>query len=137
MNNDNLIKDLILNLSKSKYIDIAIDTIVNIKKQLELRGSEINTETIKIFWNYSEINVDEYSFNELLSWVKENIPSNIKRACVYKDTLGTLIQLHICYFNENDEPILNGDFPHLVVNTLSLDNVLSEKFGDKDMLVLG
>lgn len=118
---------------------INLDEVYNkIKEELSSSGLEQTAENIKILWNYSEKNTKEYSFNELLSWAKDNIPSNVKKVCVFKESaLDKYIKLHICYLDEDDNPVLNGDFPHQVVNALTLDEDLTEKFGNKNMLVLG
>jgi len=137
----NEIPQIVKNLMQDMLTNIDInhkDIMKNITQELINKGSELDLETLKMFWNYSEQNTKQYSFKELLIWVKSNIPLNIKKACVYKIVKeNNRIQLHIVYLNENDEAVVNGDFPHKVVNTLSLDSELNEKFGNKNMIVLG
>jgi len=126
---------------KSFFENINIDykdIIGKIDKELGEKGSELNEETIKMFWNYSEKNTKEYSFKELLEWAKSNIPQGIKKVCVYKmQNENNRIQLHMVYLDSEDKPLLTGDYPHQLINTLSLDSELNEKFGDKNMIVLG
>jgi len=92
-------------------------------------------EHLKMAWNYEEKNTKKYSFTQAIDWIKMNMPDGIREAAIYKDEKTNVINLHLCYIL-NDEPILNGNYPHLVVNTIELDNEFLDNFGDKNLIVL-
>jgi len=96
----------------------------------------LKEEHLKMVWNYEEKNTTKYSFNEAVKWFKFNMPQGIKTAAIYKDKKDEVINLHLCFLNENNEPLLKGDYPHLVVKTMEIDNEFIANFGDKDLIVL-
>jgi hypothetical protein len=90
-------------------------------------------------WNYEEKSTKKYSFEDSLSWVKSNMPQNIKSAVIYKEEDRTeegIIKLHICFLDDEQNPLLNGEYPHLSVFTSEIDNELRNSFGDKSLIIL-
>ena len=85
----------------------------------------------------SEKNTKYYSFKELLTWVKLNIPKDIKHVCVMKNSVLNNIQLHIYYLDKDKKPLLDENIPSILINTNSLDEKLIQSFGGKNMLILG
>ena len=136
---ENLIKNELKKIIMKKIMDKSGINISTITAKLADLGLPYDEDTLKISWNYSEKNTKNYSFTELLDWVKLNLPEHIKKACIYKtiDESKKHIQLHICFLDGNDEPLLDGDFPHQIVKTISLDKKLQDGFGNKDILILG
>ena len=69
------------------------------------------------------------------------MPKGVKKACILKQINSTrnedIIVLNICFLDDNDNPLLSGEFPHQVVYTLMLDEKLKNNFGHKDMMILG
>ncbi len=137
---DDIMQD-ILNLIKDEDIkDFLAMNVEDFVEEVTKRSKEILTpEHIKMAWNYEEKNTKKYSFLESVNWVKSNMPTNIKAAAIYREENGTdngIIKLHLCFLDEEDNPLLNGGYPHIVINTLELDNELLNNFGDNNLIVL-
>jgi hypothetical protein len=115
----------------------AVNELPNIINRLKEVGTEIDIDRLKILWNYQEQNSKIYSFDEVKSWIKDNMDSSLKKACIYKEEESDKIKLHICFMDNNDNILLEGDYPHKVVNTLELDNVLLDYFTNRDLIILG
>jgi hypothetical protein len=93
---------------------------------------------LKIAWNYNEKNCEEYSLEEAIKWFKLNLPKNASGGVLLKiaSTNSGELKLHHCFIDTDENPLLDGSYPHLVVNVLKLSENLGNQFGDKDMIIL-
>ena len=90
----------------------------------------------KIAWNYREVNCVEYTFGRAVKWFKSNLPEGAIAACLLRRDSKIGIELHHCFLNSDGDPVLDGTFPHLVVRAFKIDDDLTSKLGNKELLVL-
>ena len=129
------ITDLIDNEDMRDFLNKNVEDVA---KEVGRRAKIVLTpEHFKMAWNYEEKNTKKYSFTEAVDWAKSNMPENIDAVAIYKeDNENDVIRLHLCYLDKDENPLLNGKHPHLVVNTFEMDNELTNAFSDKSLIVL-
>lgn len=113
----------VLNLIKNNLLDI------------------ISVENIKQAWNLKEIKTEELSLEQCISLVKKEFNQKLySSACILKKDANRnskyKFEMHICFLDKNDEPMLNGNTLHWIVYTNKLDSNLLNQFSDKDMILL-
>lgn len=96
---------------------------------------------IKTTWQLEEKTVEQFSFEDVLLWVKPRMNKQLySGACVYKieshKKKMNKNDVHICFLNLNSEPLLDGSAEHLLVHAESLDSMLVKYFGREPMIVL-
>ena len=91
---------------------------------------------LKTAWQYEEINPQNFSLNDAVAWFRLNMPANISKGCILKREMKLINELHLC-FMDGDEPVLNGEYPHLVVKTSVIGEGLAERFEKTDMIIVG
>ena len=102
---------------------------------------------IKYAWNYEEKHCKEYFLEEAVTWFRANSPAPKKLpACIFVQypkgkseyrKSGGEIRLHHCFVNEeNNTPLLDGQYPHRVVYTLEVGKDLLEQLAGKELLLL-
>lgn len=113
----------VLNLIKNHLLDI------------------ISVENIKQAWNLKEIKTEELYLEQCISLVKKEFNQKLySSACILKKDADRnskyKFEIHICFLDKNDEPMLNGNTLHWIVYTNKLDSNLLNQFSDKDMILL-
>lgn len=113
----------VLNLIKNHLLDI------------------ISVENIKQAWNLKEIKTEDLSLEQCISLVKKEFNQKLySSACILKKDADRnskyKFEIHICFLDKNDEPMLNGNTLHWIVYTNKLDSNLLNQFSDKDMILL-
>ena len=108
-----------------------------LRENIEKVGGPV--ELIKACWSLDIMETDEISFEEIIAWVKKYLdPQKHSGACIYlkKEAFSKKRQLHVCFLDKHNEPMLDGSEIHLVVNAKACDRGLKDAFGNKDMVVL-
>jgi len=90
----------------------------------------------KMAWSYEEKNTLDFSIDDAVIWFKANMPAGVSEGCILKHKTSPNFELHLCFL-KNDEPLLNGEYPHLVVKSLSIGDGLKERFERTDMIKVG
>lgn len=139
MNNkllEELLKEL-LKVVKIKAGESAEEVLSIIKNHLL---DVISVENIKEAWNLEEINTDELSLEKCISLVKKEFNQKLySSACILnkKDIDSKYkFEIHICFLDKNNEPMLKGNAKHWIIYTNSLDKDLLNQFAGKDMILL-
>lgn len=124
---------------------IVLPSIQTILKEIGNKYISLLSEDIeglvKIAMNYEEKNTEEYNLEDAVKWFKYNMSALHNpgsKGCILKseDDKNEIIELHHCFLNKNNKPLINNNSPHLLVKTLSLDPDLLNQFGDKNMILL-
>jgi hypothetical protein len=113
-------------------------SVPNIEKDLlNLTPDQIEELQLmaKIAWSYEEKNTSSFALNDAVSWFKANMPKEIKEGCILLNKRSPTFELHLCFMKEN-EPLLDGGFPHLVVKTIEIDSNLQDRFSRTDMILI-
>ena len=99
-------------------------------------------ENIKEAWNLEEIKTDELSLEKCISLVKKEFNQKLhSSACILdkKDVDRNSkyrFEIHICFLDKNNEPMLKGNAKHWIIYTNALDKDLLNQFAGKDMILL-
>ena len=118
----NGIKDL-FNYAKDKLFDLFDDD-----KDLE--------DALKIAWNYEEQNTSEYTMEDAVKWIKININRNVySGACLFKEKTSLGLCLHLCFIDNNEEPLLGPADKHKVIFCNRIDESLAKQFGNKNLII--
>lgn len=135
---EELLKEL-LKVVKVKAGESAEEVLKIIKEHL---SDVISLENIKEAWNLEEIKTDELSLEKCISLVKKEFNQKLhSSACILdkKDVdRGSKyrFEIHICFLDKNNEPMLNGNAKHWIIYTNALDKDLLNQFAGKDMILL-
>lgn len=135
----NLIGDFIFKNLKDSFNNGIILRIEDIKNILSKEDQEnLTIEQLKIEWRYEEINVEKYTFSNAVTWIKLNIGEGIKKAAILKnrDNVTNIVTLKIILIDENNNPVLDGKLPQMIINTYQIDEELMNNFGDKNLLII-
>ena len=141
MNNkllEELLKEL-LKVVKIKAGESAEEVLSIIKNHLL---DVISVENIKEAWNLEEIKTDELSLEKCISLVKKEFNQKLhSSACILdkKDVDRNSkyrFEIHICFLDKNNEPMLKGNAKHWIIYTNALDKDLLHQFAGKDMILL-
>lgn len=141
MNNkllEELLKEL-LKVVKIKAGESAEEVLSIIKNHLL---DVISVENIKEAWNLEEIKTDELSLEKCISLVKKEFNQKLhSSACILdkKDVDRNSkyrFEIHICFLDKNNEPMLKGNAKHWIIYTNALDKDLLNQFAGKDMILL-
>lgn len=124
------------------------DSIKDILEKLNL-GDEFNRvpeekliEELKKSWNLEELELEELTLEKCIELVKSEFnPKKNASACILnKNNIDKSIkfkyEIHICFIDNKNEPILDGGSKRWLIYTNKLDNNLINQFGNKDMIVL-
>ncbi|MCL6591956.1 MAG: hypothetical protein K6U80_18655 [Firmicutes bacterium] len=117
-----------------KGVDFTVETIDKILRNIK----NINLETVKMAWNYEEKYCPELTLEETIKWFKMNLPQKNLRGCLIitkEDPSKNQLELHQCFIDEKNEPMLGAGNPHRFIITQRKDNDLNAQFGDKKMIV--
>lgn len=138
---DKLLEELLKELLKIVKIKAgeSAEEVLNIIKNRLLEI--ISLENIKKAWNLKEIKTEELSLEQCISLVKKEFNQKLySSACILKKDADRNskyeFEIHICFLDKNDEPMLNGNTLHWIVYTNKLDSNLLNQFSDKDMILL-
>lgn len=135
---EKLLKEL-LKVAKIKAGESAEEVLSIIKNHLL---DAISLENIKNAWNLEEINIEELSLEKCISLLKKEFNQKLySSACILDkkdvDRSGKYrFEIHICFLDKNNEPILNGNAKHWIIYANSLDKDLLNQFAGKDMILL-
>ena len=138
--NNKLLEELLKELLKEVKIKAgeSAEEILKIIKNNLL--DIISLENIKEAWNLEEINIEELSLEKCISFVKKEFNQKLhSSACILnkKDIDGKYkFEIHICFLDKNNEPMLKGNAKHWIIYTNSLDKDLLNQFAGKDMILL-
>lgn len=98
---------------------------------------DVDIDTIKICWNYQEKCCETYTLEESINWIKSSLKNPTFGGCIYKEKINDVYHLHLCLLDlENNEPMLDGNHPHLEVKCMQIDDELKSQFKDKDLIVI-
>ena len=135
---EELLKEL-LKVVKVKAGESAEEVLKIIKEHL---SDAISLENIKEAWNLEEIKTEELSLEKCISLVKKEFNQKLySSACILdkKDVDRSSkyrFEIHICFLDKNNEPMLKGNAKHWIVYTNKLDSSLLNQFAGKDMILL-
>lgn len=135
---EELLKEL-LKVVKVKAGESAEEVLKIIKEHL---SDVISLENIKEAWNLEEIKTEELSLEKCISLVKKEFNQKLySSACILdkKDVDRNSkyrFEIHICFLDKNNEPMLNGNAKHWIIYTNALDKDLLNQFAGKDMILL-
>lgn len=133
---EELLKEL-LKVVKVKAGESAEEVLSIIKNHLL---DVISVENIKEAWNLEEIKTDELSLEKCISLVKKEFNQKLySSACILnkKDIDSKYkFEIHICFLDKNNEPMLKGNAKHWIIYTNALDKDLLNQFAGKDMILL-
>jgi hypothetical protein len=127
------INDQCGNLLK-KGVDFTVETIDKILRSIK----NINLETVKMAWNYEEKYCPELTLEETIKWFKMNLPQKNVKGCLIitkEDLSKHQLELHQCFIDEKNEPMLGAGNPHRFIITQRKDDDLNAQFGEKKMIV--
>ena len=114
----------------------------DIKNKIENASTDDILSFIKLAWNLEEIKTEELSLEKCISLVKKEFNQKLySSACILDkkdvDRSGKYrFEIHICFLDKNNEPILNGNAKHWIIYANSLDKDLLNQFAGKDMILL-
>ncbi len=114
----------------------------DIKSKIENTSTDDILSFIKLAWNLEEIQIEELSLEKCISLVKKEFNQKLySSACILdkKDVDRNSkyrFEIHICFLDKNNEPMLKGNAKHWIIYANSLDKDLLNQFGDKDMVIL-
>lgn len=142
-------------MNEKMYAELVEQLTISFKEFAKKYGAKILEECNKILsnapeilaeaWGLEEKNVDTFSLEDCISWAKNNISPEYSSAVVLKQenspefSFGERkrrLDIHVYFMDRQNNPVLDGSKPHLLVHCDGLDSSLSEGFGKKDMLVL-
>lgn len=135
---EELLKEL-LKVVKVKAGESAEEVLKIIKEHL---SDVISLENIKEAWNLEEIKTEELSLEKCISLVKKEFNQKLySSACILdkKDVDRNSkyrFEIHICFLDKNNEPMLKGNAKHWIIYTNALDKDLLNQFAGKDMILL-
>ena len=135
---EELLKEL-LKVVKVKAGESAEEVLSIIKNHL---SDVISLENIKEAWNLEEIKTEELSLEKCISLVKKEFNQKLhSSACILdkKDVDRNSkyrFEIHICFLDKNNEPMLKGNAKHWIIYTNALDKDLLNQFAGKDMILL-
>ena len=133
---EELLKEL-LKVVKVKAGESAEEVLKIINEHL---SDVISLENIKEAWNLEEIKTEELSLEKCISLVKKEFNQKLhSSACILnkKDIDSKYkFEIHICFLDKNNEPMLKGNAKHWIIYTNSLDKDLLNQFAGKDMVIL-
>lgn len=135
---EELLKEL-LKVVKVKAGESAEEVLKIIKEHL---SDVISLENIKEAWNLEEIKTEELSLEKCISLVKKEFNQKLySSACILdkKDVDRSSkyrFEIHICFLDKNNEPMLKGNAKHWIIYTNALDKDLLNQFAGKDMILL-
>ena len=135
---EELLKEL-LKVVKVKAGESAEEVLKIIKEHL---SDAISLENIKEAWNLEEIKTEELSLEKCISLVKKEFNQKLySSACILdkKDVDRSSkyrFEIHICFLDKNNEPMLNGNAKHWIIYTNALDKDLLNQFAGEDMILL-
>ena len=141
MNNkllEELLKEL-LKVVKIKAGESAEEVLSIIKNHLL---DVISVENIKEAWNLEEIKTEELSLEKCISLVKKEFNQKLySSACILDKkevdrSSKYRFEIHICFLDKNNEPMLKGNAKHWIIYTNALDKDLLNQFAGKDMILL-
>ena len=140
--NNKLLEELLKELLKEVKIKAgeSAEEILKIIKNNLL--DIISLENIKEAWNLEEINIEELSLEKCISLVKKEFNQKLySSACILdkKDVDRSSkyrFEIHICFLDKNNEPMLKGNAKHWIIYTNALDKDLLNQFAGKDMILL-
>lgn len=138
MKKEVLIK-LLLDAVKVKAGESAKEVLNMIKNHIEDLIDNISIEDIKECWNLTEKEIEELSLEKCISIVKKEFNQKLySSACILKKECKSKykFEIHICFLDKANEPMLNGNASHWIIHTNKLDNNLLNQFGSKDMIIL-
>ena len=96
-------------------------------------------EALPYAWNYDEAYRQKYTLEEAIKWFKVHAPKDASsEGCLLmeKEKYGPYM-LHHCFIRKSDnQPLLNGRFPHRLVKAREIDKDLESTFGNKQMIVI-
>jgi len=120
---------------------LASDAIGKVQTHVVDKAKDLfknNFQLLKIYWNYEEKSTPSYTFQEVVSWLKTNLLLN-------KDHYGgvyyfppnekNIIILHV-FFLDGNRPLIDGTAPHLLINTLEIDEDLKNMFKANPLLII-
>lgn len=113
--------------------------VSHISKELFLKSPEELEQLkqmAKMAWSYEEKNTLDFTIDDAVNWFKANMPEGVNEGCILKHKTSPNFELHLCFL-KNDEPLLDGEYPHLVVKSLSIGEGLKERFERTDMIKVG
>ena len=143
-------KELLIKLKEQleKFIIKLGDSIKDILDKINL-GNEFNDisddeiiENLKKEWKLEELKLEELSLEKCIELVKSEFnPKKNSSACILnkKDidkSMKFKYEIHICFIDNKNDPILDGESKRWVIYTNRLDSNLINQFGNKDMIVL-
>lgn len=138
---DKLLEELLKELLKIVKIKAgeSAEEVLNIIKNRLLEI--ISLENIKKAWNLKEMEIEELSLEQCISLVKKEFNQKLySSACILRKDVDRnskyRFEIHICFLDKNNEPMLNGNTLHWIVYTNKLDSNLLNQFSDKDMILL-
>lgn len=114
----------------------------DIKNKLENTSTEDILSYIKIAWNLEEIEIEELSLEKCISLVKKEFNQKLYSSSCILDKKDVdrnskyRFEIHICFLDKNNEPMLKGNAKHWIIYTNKLDRDLSNQFGSEDMIIL-
>ena len=138
--NNKLLEELLKELLKGVKIKAgeSAEEVLSIIKNNLL--DVISLENIKEAWNLEEIKTEELSLEKCISLVKKEFNQKLhSSACVLnkKDIDSKYkFEIHICFLDKNNEPMLKGNAKHWIVYTNKLDSSFLNQFAGKDMILL-
>lgn len=139
------LKDIIskLKIKAGKTANDVVDKVyVDIKKKIDNISADDIFSTLKIAWNLEELEMDTLSLEKCILFVKKEFkPELYSSACILdKKNVDRRskyrFEIHICFLDKKNEPILNGNAKHWIIHTNTLDKDLLNQFGNKDMIIL-
>lgn len=113
-----------------------------IKDFIENISVEDILSNLKTAWKLEKIETEELSLEKCISIVKAEFDQKLySTACILdkKDVDRNSkyrFEIHICFLDKNNEPMLKGNAKHWIIYTNKLDRDLSNQFGNKDMIIL-
>lgn len=100
---------------------------------------------ISEIWNFEEIKVDEYTFSSCIQWLKKHIDKSKHSAgCLLKVEQDKSLDkhneyplhFHLCFLDNNNNPLLDGKSPHAYIYAKKIDEDLSDSFENQSMLLI-
>ena len=125
---------------KSDLQDIrghAIESISRHILETISRKSKEYVELFKIFLFYEERSCQLFSMEDAIKWFKIHLSSKptVKGGIYLESNTGNFTTLHL-FFIDGDEPLIDGNHPHLFVKTLEVDQSLSDLFADQPLIII-
>ncbi|WP_071192246.1 hypothetical protein [Trichormus sp. NMC-1] len=96
----------------------------------------------KVIAATEERDYEIYSLEESIKWFQSKKSTSKKsfekvKGCLLKEELSdSRLKLTHCFLDANNQPLLNSDYPQLIVKTVRVSQDLENKFDAKGMLIL-